>query len=708
MEAIMRWQKKPWLILTVALVVVGLFGVLIERSMAWAQRQPDEAWRVQAISASDLGIVRPTGLSYSPADRALIVLGARQTAQGPGTDSDVTLISTGGDVRSSLVLPASINDPLNVAYDARTNRLLVLDLGTGVLRSIAVGTPHSSTTRDVRGLGMQQPRGLTMDSDRGEVYLLDGAGPSLVRLGLNGQISRAALAGLQGQAVRGLAYDPSTDHLYVLAASGRTLYEVSSDGQVVATRDVSSLGLRQPQNLVVAPSVDATDAPAIQDLFILDSGAAATQDAAASSGQIVEVSFQPVVSAEALASLLPSTLVNTIDTSKNAWNPSSPDPAGVVYWPAHQNLLIADSEVEEMTYWAGANVFEATTGGTLLSTCSTTAFSNEPTGVGLNPNNNLIYFSDDNNNAIYEINLGPDGQYCTADDTRASVNVLSLYGIGDAEDVAYGQNTLFVAGGVDGEVYNIPLGADGVLGGGDDGPMTHFDTTSMGFRDLEGVGYNPDQGTLFIVSTYSGERTIGETTLTGALLNTYDVAYLGSQPRSSVTYAPSGANPAVKNIYMSSRGVDNGADPKENDGKVWEISIGSQPATATPTQTPAATATPTPTVTATNTPTPTATATPTATPTPDTVPPTVTLTAPVNGSAVSGTVKVKASASDNVRVIAVRFYLDGTLLGTSTAVPYQVNWNTRKSAKGLHTLHAIAEDAAHLTTQSSSVTVTIQ
>ena len=65
------------------------------------------------------------------------------------------------------------------------------------------------------------------------------------------------------------------------------------------------------------------------------------------------------------------------------------------------------------SYFTGSNVYDATTSGTLVSTCSTTnlartGFSNEPTGVAINPNNNRIYFSDDNENKIHEVSPGPD------------------------------------------------------------------------------------------------------------------------------------------------------------------------------------------------------------------------------------------------------------------------------------------------------------
>ena len=144
-------------------------------------------------------------------------------------------------------------------------------------------------------------------------------------------------------------------------------------------------------------------------------------------------------------------------------------------------------------YWQGKNVFDATTAGTLVVhlhhvhfesvTLTYNNFSGEPTGVAINPNNNHIFFSTDFNDRVFEVSLGSDEQYCTSDDTVTSTDVAGLYGVTDAEDVAYGNNTLFIGGGAAAEVYRIPLGANGILGGGDDGPMTHFDTAALGFAD---------------------------------------------------------------------------------------------------------------------------------------------------------------------------------------------------------------------------------
>jgi hypothetical protein len=99
----------------------------------------------------------------------------------------------------------------------------------------------------------------------------------------------------------------------------------------------------------------------------------------------------------------------------------------------------------------------------------------------------------------------------------------------------------------------------------------------------------------------------------------------------------------------------------------------------------------------------------TGTPTPqDTTPPTVFMSAPTDGSTVSGTTTVSATASDNVGVAGVQFKIDGVNLGSEvTTSPYSVSWNTAAASNGSHTLTAVARDAAGNTTTSTTLTVTV-
>jgi Bacterial Ig domain len=86
----------------------------------------------------------------------------------------------------------------------------------------------------------------------------------------------------------------------------------------------------------------------------------------------------------------------------------------------------------------------------------------------------------------------------------------------------------------------------------------------------------------------------------------------------------------------------------------------------------------------------------------------VAITAPANGSSVTGQVTISASANDNVGVTKVRFYVDNQLLATDTSAPFSVTWSTKKVSLGNHTLYAIAFDAAGNTTQSPTITVTVR
>lgn len=91
----------------------------------------------------------------------------------------------------------------------------------------------------------------------------------------------------------------------------------------------------------------------------------------------------------------------------------------------------------------------------------------------------------------------------------------------------------------------------------------------------------------------------------------------------------------------------------------------------------------------------------------DTQAPTVSITAPLNGATVSGTVSVTATASDNVGVTKVEFYLDGVLQSTDTTSPYSWSWDTTSATNASHSLTAKAYDAALNVGTSTTVTVTV-
>ncbi|HZV67647.1 MAG TPA: Ig-like domain-containing protein, partial [Telluria sp.] len=87
----------------------------------------------------------------------------------------------------------------------------------------------------------------------------------------------------------------------------------------------------------------------------------------------------------------------------------------------------------------------------------------------------------------------------------------------------------------------------------------------------------------------------------------------------------------------------------------------------------------------------------------DTTPPTVS----ASESGASATITLSASASDNVGVSKVEFYVDGVLKGTDTTSPYAVTLNSTTLANGAHSLTAKAYDAAGNVATSSAVSFSV-
>jgi hypothetical protein len=74
---------------------------------------------------------------------------------------------------------------------------------------------------------------------------------------------------------------------------------------------------------------------------------------------------------------------------------------------------------------------------------------------------------------------------------------------------------------------------------------------------------------------------------------------------------------------------------------------------------------------------------------------------------VNRTVSITVSASDDVGVTEVRFFVDGNLIGSDSSAPYSIDWDTSAEADGDHTLTAEAEDAAGNVGQSAETVVSV-
>ena len=201
-------------------------------------------------------------------------------------------------------------------------------------------------------LGLNALHGLSFNPSASQLLLLDAAGRQIVNLTMTSeqdlegpassgadQLERTNLAVLNnGQG--SIAYDEQSGDTLILDGGSDLLYRIGASGQPLVTYDLSELNLVQPAGMVVAPSGDNTDDPAVTSLYIADAGSLE------SDGRIVELSFEQPQVADALYAAWTATVVSHWPTDN--WLSPSSDPAGIIYLPENGGeLLISDSEIND-------------------------------------------------------------------------------------------------------------------------------------------------------------------------------------------------------------------------------------------------------------------------------------------------------------------------------------------------------------------------
>ena len=329
-----------------------------------------------------------------------------------------------------------------------------------------------------------------------------------------------------------------------------------------ALASAESLGIRHLSAMTFTPSADPTDDPDTQHLYAGVGGSAARL------GGVMEATLaaEPATAAPVVT----ATLVQRIDT--NTFVPSSPDPSGIVYVPGLDRLMICDSEVDEATGagYHGVNLWRITRTGAVRDTGTTLPFTNEPTGLGFDPGTDTLFISSDDQHRIYFLRPGPDGRWGNADDILTSIDT-TAFGT-DTEDPEFDPSTghLFFIDGASTEVFDIDP-VNGVFGDGND-VVTHFDVGQYGATDVEGLASDPAHNTLLVGNRPT--RMIYEVTKAGALVRTIDASGIpGMSNLSGLAWAPASDNSGRTDYWIVDRAVDNGPDPNENDGKIFEIRV---------------------------------------------------------------------------------------------------------------------------------------
>jgi large repetitive protein len=95
------------------------------------------------------------------------------------------------------------------------------------------------------------------------------------------------------------------------------------------------------------------------------------------------------------------------------------------------------------------------------------------------------------------------------------------------------------------------------------------------------------------------------------------------------------------------------------------------------------------------------------TPAADDVAPTVSIAAPVEGDALTGTIDVTGTASDDHGLTRLELLVDGRWRGSSASSPFGIAWDTATSLDGAHSLVVRAYDLAGHATDATAISVTV-
>lgn len=195
-----------------------------------------------------------------------------------------------GSLKDSLTTIRFSDEPAGIAYNPSNHHLFISDdTGTRGVYELDPGKDGLYDTKDdsvtfvkSSAFGNKDPEGIAYDTNRGVLYIIDGAGNEVytVNPGANGRFDGVPSTGGDDVVTHfdtarlgitdpeGIAYDPDYDLLYIIA-NRKSVAQVSTTGELLGMIDISAANARKPAGLALAPS--SLD-PNGTSLYIVDRG----------------------------------------------------------------------------------------------------------------------------------------------------------------------------------------------------------------------------------------------------------------------------------------------------------------------------------------------------------------------------------------------------------------------------------------------------
>jgi DNA-binding beta-propeller fold protein YncE len=221
---------------------------------------------VRAIDASTYPSYDPTGLVYRAETNQLILFDAPADEQPGFTGTNAFILTLTGDLVYEWNTLAYSAEPAGSAYDPSTDELYISDDDLGVVFVVNPGgdnvlgtTDDAARSFNVSVLGSDDPEGLALDSNTGNLYVINGTdsdSPEIFRLspGTNGVLDGIPPAGddtaisidvetLGLTDPEGGTFDAINDSLLVVdRGTPGTVFELDPDGGLIQSFGISTTG----------------------------------------------------------------------------------------------------------------------------------------------------------------------------------------------------------------------------------------------------------------------------------------------------------------------------------------------------------------------------------------------------------------------------------------------------------------------------------
>ena len=255
----------------------------------------------------------------------------------------------------------------------------------------------------------------------------------------------------------------------------------------------------------------------------------------------------------------------------NMWALGIPDPAGVAYNPTTGVFFLSNSEIDESPTYDPTDIFAFTLDGTLTASY-TPPYTDEPTGLAVDPGVNRMYVSDDDHETVYVVDpINPQTLYW-------SFSTSNLGGAGgdDPEDISFDPVThhVFVVNGASRTLQEVALDQS-------EHTATLVDSfvfSNSRIKDPEAVAYDPVHDVFLVGGGFGPDIFVvsrdGDTLQVIPLLEDFrnDHTPTGKTIRTSVKsleLAPASDGSGETHIYVADYG-----NSHQMDGRLIEVDPG--------------------------------------------------------------------------------------------------------------------------------------